>query len=270
MKRGKYSFNHKDWEGISEDAKDLIAWMLKFNPEERCTAEQALQDTWIREFAPRAKNVSLQESLVRNLRNFRSQNMLKKAALNIIAGQMSEAQIADLSKVFKSLDVNGDGLLTFEELQAGIAKAELNKLTTAIDLKTILEGVDADGSGVIDYTEFLAATLDKKHYLQRDTCLAAFSVFDADGDGNITLAELQAILKDGSVNEMMDGRSSEEILREVDANGDGTIDFEEFMQMMQGGRSMSLHELTPKTRGCSTEPALQTRSRSQRSLTAHV
>lgn len=269
VKRGRYSFDHKDWKGISDDAKTLIALMLKFNPEQRCTADQALQNTWIREFAPRAKNLSLQEGLVRNLRNFRSQNMLKKAALNIIAGQMSEAQIADLSKLFKSLDVNCDGLLTFEEMQAGIAKAELNKLSTSIDLKAILEGVDADGSGMIDYTEFLAATLDKKHYLQRDNCWAAFCIFDADGDGNITQEELQAILKDDRVSELMEGRSSAEILQDVDINGDGRIDFEEFMQMMQGGRSMSLLELTPKTGGCSPGAALQARSMSQRSLASN-
>jgi len=276
VKKGRYSFDPKYWKGISDDAKTLIAWMLKFNPEQRCTADQALQNTWIREFAPRAQNLSLQEGLVRNLRNFRSQNMLKKAALNIIAGQMSEAQIADLSKLFKSLDVNSDGLLTFEEMQAGIAKAELNKLSTSIDLKAILEGVDADGSGQIDYTEFLAATLDKKHYLQRDNCWAAFCIFDADGDGNITQEELQAILKDDRVSELMEGRSSAEILQDVDINGDGRIDFEEFMQMMQGGRSMSLLELTPKTGGCSPGAALQARSPSQRSLasnhspTAHI
>lgn len=266
VKKGTFSFDQKDWKHISDDAKTLIAWMLKFSPEQRCTAEQALQNTWIKDFAPRAKKVSLQEGLVRNLRNFRSQNVLKKAALNIIAGQMSESEITDLMNMFKTLDVNGDGLLTFQELQAGIAKTDLNKMCKSIDLNAVMEGIDADGSGMIDYTEFLAATLDKKHYLQRDACWAAFSIFDADGDGNITLAELQTILKDDAVNDLMEGRSSEEILEEVDRNGDGTIDFEEFMLMMQGGRSMSLHELTPKAGGRSPSAMVMTRSRSHRSL----
>lgn len=266
VKKGIFSFDHKDWRNISEDAKSLIGWMLKFSPEQRCTAEQALQNTWIKDFAPRAKKVSLHEGLVRNLRNFRSQNLLKKAALNIIAGQMSESDITELMTMFKSLDVNGDGLLTFEELQAGIAKTQLDKMCKSIDLKAVMEGVDADGSGLIDYTEFLAATLDKKHYLQRDVCWAAFSVFDADGDGNITLEELQAILKDDSVNDIMDGRSSEQLLKEVDQNGDGTIDFEEFMLMMKGGRSASLNELTPKAGGRSPGAMRMTRSRSHRSL----
>lgn len=246
VRKGTFSFAHEDWQYISKDAKTLIAWMLKFNPEERCTAEKALKNTWITDLAPSAKNISLQEGLVKNLRNFHSQTRLKKAALNIIAGQICESRIADLMKMFKSLDVDDDGLLTYEELRDGIAKSAMRKMHKSIDLKAFMEGVDADGSGLIDYTEFLAAALDKKHYMQRGVCWAAFSVFDANGDGKITAEELRAVLKDDGVNDLMDGYSSKDILEEVDGNGNGSIDFEEFMQMMRGGPSVSLHEKTPK------------------------
>jgi len=241
VRKGQYSFDAKDWKHVSADAKTLIGCLLKLDPAERYSAEKALQHAWIKECAPRASNISLQDGLVKNLRSFRSQNKLKKAALNIIAGQMSESQIADLRDVFKALDVNGDGLLTLDELNGGLTKAEIT-----IDLNAIMDGVDADGSGLIDYTEFLAASLDKKLYLQRDACWAAFSVFDQDGDGHITLQELKTILENGSMNEVLDGRTTEELLQEVDQNGDGTIDFEEFMEMMRCGRSMSM-ELTPKS-----------------------
>ena len=50
--------------------------------------------------------------------------------------------------------------------------------------------MDADGSGVIDYTEFLAATLDKKAYIQEDVCWSAFRVFDRNGDGVLTEGEI--------------------------------------------------------------------------------
>eukprot|EP00933_Yihiella_yeosuensis_P071794 TRINITY_DN80028_c0_g1_i1.p1 TRINITY_DN80028_c0_g1~~TRINITY_DN80028_c0_g1_i1.p1 ORF type:complete len:566 (+),score=134.61 TRINITY_DN80028_c0_g1_i1:90-1787(+) len=245
VRQGSFSFEPKDWRHISDDAKGLIKMLLKMDPAVRYNAEQALSHDWIRLKAPGATEVSLQGSLVRNLKNFRSQNKLKKAALHIIAGQLSEAQIKGLRDTFRALDTNGDGLLTVDELQVGIEKAELSHMK--VDLMSIMEGVDSDGSGLIDYTEFLAATLDRKSYLQEDVCWTAFSVFDQNGDGQITLEELKKILDNGSVDQALEGRDSEEILKEVDVNGDGCIDFEEFMQMMRGGRAsgMSL-DATPK------------------------
>ncbi|CAJ1354056.1 unnamed protein product [Effrenium voratum] len=118
--------------------------------------------------APRATMVSLQEGIVENLRAFRSQHKMKKAALHIIAGQLSEEKIKALRQTFEALDANGDGLLTAEELKDGMLKANLGDLLDGIDLEAIMEGVDADGSGLIDYTEFLAATLDKLGRLEPD------------------------------------------------------------------------------------------------------
>eukprot|EP00437_Effrenium_voratum_P044386 CAMPEP_0181477754 /NCGR_PEP_ID=MMETSP1110-20121109/42382_1 /TAXON_ID=174948 /ORGANISM="Symbiodinium sp., Strain CCMP421" /LENGTH=525 /DNA_ID=CAMNT_0023603071 /DNA_START=51 /DNA_END=1628 /DNA_ORIENTATION=- len=233
VKGGNFTFENKDWRHVSEDAKGLIRMLLKYDPGHRFTAEQALQHEWIRCRAPRATMVSLQEGIVENLRAFRSQHKMKKAALHIIAGQLSEEKIKALRQTFEALDANGDGLLTAEELKDGMLKANLGDLLDGIDLEAIMEGVDADGSGLIDYTEFLAATLDKKCYLQEDVCYTAFSVFDQDGDGHITLEELKKILENGSVEEALRGRSSEEILKAVDTNGDGSIDFEEFMAMMR-------------------------------------
>lgn len=232
VKSGNFTFENKDWRHISEDAKGLIRMLLKFDPMQRLTAEQALQHEWIRCRAPRATTVSLQAGIVDNLRAFQSQHKMKKAALHIIAGQLSEEKIKVLRQTFEALDANGDGLLTSQELKDGMAKANLEH--AGLDLDALMEGIDADGSGLIDYTEFLAATLDKKCYMQEDVCYTAFSVFDQDGDGHITLEELKKILENGSVDQALHGRSSEEILKAVDTNGDGSIDFEEFMAMMRG------------------------------------
>merc|ERR1712083_447206 len=133
--------------------------------------------------------------LVDNLRGFRSQNKLKKAALHVIANQLGESQIKALRDTFMQLDDNGDGLLTVKELKEGLDKAGLKEIPE--DLQQIMKDVDADGSGVIDYTEFLAATLDKKTYLQEDVCWAAFKLFDRNGDGHISKDELQAVLDGG-------------------------------------------------------------------------
>merc|ERR1712056_2835 len=144
------------------------------NPKDRYTAEQALNHVWVKEKAPKASGFALQSSLVDNLRGFLSQNKLKKAALHVIASQLGETQIKALRDTFMHLDHNGDGLLTVAELKEGLAQAGLKEIPE--DLQQIMKDVDSDGSGVIDYTEFLAATLDKKVYLCEDACRQAFRV----------------------------------------------------------------------------------------------
>jgi len=231
VRLGNFTFNAADWKNVSEDAKNLIRMLLKMNPRDRFTAEQAMNHVWIKNKAPKAQAVPLQASLVDNLKGFRSTNKLKKAALHVIAGQLDESQIKNLRSVFLQLDDNGDGLLSVQEMREGLTKAGLKDIPP--DLQQIMEQVDSDGSGVIDYTEFLAATLDKKAYIQEDVCWSAFRVFDRNGDGKISIGELEACLASGNVEEAMGANAVKELMKEVDTNGDGEIDFQEFMQMMR-------------------------------------
>jgi len=233
VRRGIYSFNGSDWRSISEDAKHLVRMLLKMGPQDRLTAEQALNHEWIASKAPKADYASLQSSFVDNLRSFQSQNKLKKAALHIIAGQLDEERIRGLRETFTALDHNGDGLLTALEMREGIGKAGLKEIPA--DLEQILEHVDSDGSGIIDYTEFLAATLDKRVYIQEDVCWSAFRLFDRNGNGQISPDELRAVLEQGEVKDVC-GDVIAKIIQEVDTSGDGLIDFEEFMNMMRGRR----------------------------------
>ncbi|CAK0844626.1 unnamed protein product [Prorocentrum cordatum] len=153
------------------------------------------------------------------------------AALHIIAGQLSEGQIRALRDTFTAMDENNDGLLSVAELQEGLRRAGLGDVQ---DMPQIMEAIDADADGQIAYTEFLAATLQRKMYLQEDVCWTAFGVFDIDGDGRISPEELRQVLRSGSVDEMLAAQDGDAIVEAVDRNGDGLIDFEEFMEMMRG------------------------------------
>lgn len=235
VRSGKYEFEERDWKNVSPDAKHLVTCLLKFNPSDRYSAAQALNHVWIKNHAPKAKNVQLQVGFLDNLRNFRSQNRLKKAALHVIASQMNEKEIKALRDTFMALDDNGDGLLTVHELKEGLQKSGLKEVP--VDLQQIMEDIDSDGSGMIDYTEFLAATLDKRNYIKEDVCWSAFRLFDKNGDGQISQEELREVLADDEVQNLAGVQTIAQLLQEVDANGDGFIDFEEFMAMMRGAGS---------------------------------
>mmetsp|Transcript_38741 Transcript_38741/g.72671 ORF Transcript_38741/g.72671 Transcript_38741/m.72671 type:complete len:536 (-) Transcript_38741:173-1780(-) len=235
--RANVQFRSRDWKKVSGGAEQLIRNLLKKDPQARYTAEQALNDEWIKFRAPKADPVSLQADILEHLRGFQAASHLKKAALTVIAGRLSEEQLCELRRTFVAMDLNGDGLLSMCEMRAGLAKAGLSDLPQ--DFQKLMDDVDADGSGRIDYTEFLAAMLDKRLYLQEGLLREAFNVFDLNNDGQIAPDELKRVLYDGRVQEAVSSRKVEEILLEVDNNGDGTIDFEEFMNMMHQNLSPS-------------------------------
>jgi calcium-dependent protein kinase len=231
---GFFEFKPQDWKCVSDDAKVLITWLMKKNPEDRFSAEQALHHIWIAHKAPKAPVLTLQEGLVERLHAFRLRSKFMKAALHVIAGQLDESRIRDLRDVFVSFDTNGDGLITHSELRRGLQQAGIR--IPKPDVEDIMDSVDCDGSGEIDYTEFLAATLEKQQYIDEDVCWSAFSLFDLNRDGKITSNELKQVLGKTST------RSAVELVRQVDVNNDGSIDFQEFMKMMRGSRVLPVSE----------------------------
>lgn len=98
-------------------------------------------------------------------------------------------------------------------------------------MQTIIDSIDTDGDGVIDYSEFIAAAYNREMLLSQQNLQVAFNMFDQDGNGQITLQELKSIFNRGTVSERSDD-VWENILAEVDENGDNEISFDEFKNAM--------------------------------------
>jgi len=229
-RRADFDFNAKCWDKVSDEGKHLVLKLLKAKPHERFSAEQALNNAWVTERAPKATS-SLNLDFLQDLKSLQSAARLKKVALQVMVGQFTQDEIGSLREVFNTLDSNGDGMLTVEEMRDGLSQAGLTEIPA--DLQQAIENIDLDGNDRIDYSEFLSAALEKKHYMQEDACWKAFNFFDRDGDGTISLEELRQALNSGRLEHEVSEEIVEQALREVDQNGDGLIDFQEFMHMMK-------------------------------------
>jgi len=86
---------------------------------------------------------------------------------------------------------DGDGTITTEELGAVMRSLGCNPTET--ELQVMIEGVDADGSGTIDFAEFLVM-MARKNIDQEEEMKQAFMVFDKNGDGNISAEELKQVM----------------------------------------------------------------------------
>merc|ERR1711920_220792 len=209
--------------GMSGESKSFIDAMLTMDKDKRPSASQMLEHSWLK---LRRSEVSapLPRNLGDRLTSFRSGSKLKKVALSLIAQQMNESDIQELKKTFESMDKNNDGTLTPKEIQSAM---EVHKLAIPKDIADVMANLDTDGSGTIDYTEFIAATLTARQYQQKDVLWAAFRVFDIDGNGSITAEELQQVLQDDSMEKV------QSMITEVDLNKDNKINFDEFCAMMK-------------------------------------
>lgn len=95
----------------------------------------------------------------------------------------------------------------------------------------MINEVDADGAGAIDFPEFLTMMARKtKDTDSEEEIREAFKVFDRDAKGSISAAELRHVLT--SIGEKLTDDEVDEMIREADEDGDGRIDYNEFVQLM--------------------------------------
>lgn len=97
------------------------------------------------------------------------------------------------------------------------------------EYKKILDDLDKDCNGVIDYSEFLTAAINKQRLLSQENLEIAFQMMDQDKNGVLTVSELRAVFE---LNGAKDDELWKQVMSEVDKNKDGTISFEEFTQVM--------------------------------------
>jgi len=131
---------------------------------------------------------------------------------------------------FSKMDVNGDGQLTIEELTVGLKDCPEISIK-AEDLENALDIIDSNKNGLIDYTEFIAACLHSQNYLKENHLKTAFAYFDKDNSGTITKEELKDCLKSDDFT--LEDDEIDKLLFGVDQDGDGQIDYVEFIAMMK-------------------------------------
>jgi calcium-dependent protein kinase len=219
-----------EWEKISPEAKRLIKKMLEYDPKHRYSAAQALQDPWIISNSSSNHQDNLFEaSSLEKLKGFRVEQKLQHAVLTFIASQLiNKEESKKLAETFRSIDKNGDGKLSKEELLEAYNQT-MGREEAAEEVEKIMKSVDVNGSGFIDYTEFVTSCAKKETMLSVENLESAFKAFDSDGSGKISATELR---------EMLGGEANSQnevwikLIDDVDQDKDGEIDIREFKDMM--------------------------------------
>ncbi|KAK1425685.1 hypothetical protein QVD17_21040 [Tagetes erecta] len=137
----------------------------------------------------------------------------------------------EVKKIFNRFDTNGDGKLSEEEL-IGILKS-LGSDTSPDEVKRTLAEIDADSDGFISLDEFVAfckGIAGESEGEGIDDLKQAFKLYDLNNNGVISASELQQILS--QLGESYTVENCANMIKSVDSDGDGFVNFEEFRKMM--------------------------------------
>lgn len=126
-------------------------------------------------------------------------------------------------------DKDGDGTISCKEL--GTVMRSLGQNPSQQELLEMINEVDGDGNGTIDFQEFVEMMAKKmKDTDSEEEIREAFKVFDKDGSGYIDSSELRQVMT--TLGEKLTDEEVDEMIQEADIDGDGQVNYEEFVKMM--------------------------------------
>jgi len=138
---------------------------------------------------------------------------------------ISDREVERLWEAFKVFDADGNNAISTQEL--GHVMRSLGQSPNDIELRDMIKEVDVDLSGTIDFEEFKALMVSKQGD-RKSRLKLAFSVFDENNSGEITADEMRSVMSTFGLTD----KELDEIVQEVDHDGDGSIDFQEFCQLI--------------------------------------
>lgn len=163
------------------------------DPEERATADDALAASWLQRrhaASVRAPRTSEFKHIQHCIMEYVKYPRLRKLALMVIAHQTTSDETSVLRKIFQFYDKDHSGTLDYDQFKGALCDAGYSD----DDYRELFDAVDVDGTGVIRYTEFLAATIHATGWISEERLAAAFDRVDHDDTGYITKENLRFLL----------------------------------------------------------------------------
>jgi calcium-dependent protein kinase len=218
---------------VSKEAQDFINVCLIKDYTKRPQVSDLIHHPWIKMVEEQKLDDTVALNIGKSLIEFRNTTAFQTGVIAFIANVTSgQNELRDLEIMFNRIDTSKDGKLSLDELSKGIEELQAFFQFEDIDYEDLLKKMDADGDGEIDFSEFITAAFNTRTLLTQENLDAAFKTFDKDGNGKITKDELQAIFSGGEASKASDA-VWKDIMDEVDKNGDGEIDYEEFTSAMR-------------------------------------
>ena len=231
---GNVDYDNKSLTKCSNECIDLLKELLNRNIN-RISANEALNHNWFKtlNIKERLNEISYEtiKSVLDNIIKFKPKTTLQKLCLSYLARNLHNENIQNASNLFCQIDVNNDGEVQENEFVNNL-KEIIEKTGENVDikyLKKLFKIIDIDKSGIIEYSEFLAAAINREQIINEKTLKESFDFFDKGNNGLINLNDLKVVFKKYKGFSIDDFKS---IVDDVDLDENKEINFEEYKNMM--------------------------------------
>ncbi len=224
-------FHQPHWKEISKETIDFIKALLVKNPSKRLTPQQAL-------FHPFFKNIykeihstrHIDKDVLGNLSRFQNTVRFKKLVLGMLANSLSKDELNRLTKTYNAMDLDHEGFISMQELKKAFEKSKIS--LTDKEINTIIERIDNDKNGKLNYSEFLMAAINIKQVISyKQRLINLFHTIDSEKSGFIDVNNLKKYIKRCG-REVEDADEIFTMISEVSKNKQSHITIEDFLELL--------------------------------------
>ena len=219
---------------LSRVCKNFIRSLLQLDCHKRLSPSQALKHPFL---TGKASNENLGKQYLQNVGDFYSGNVLKKMIINNMIVGMDRDQKKILIRAFREIDLDRNGFIERDEILAYLKRCGRTQNEAEQTATDMMKVMDPKNTGKISLQDFVRA----KTAANLDENMLKNTYKTLSGDDKILSADtFRKWMKDNDPR-LNDG-DLDQIINNVDDNGDGYIDFDEFETAMK-----SVDDLTKKT-----------------------
>ena len=227
IQEGKYNEEKLIQASCSDELKDLIKKILIVDYKARLNIQGILDHPFFKLKQNIGKEHKLGKEIIDSLREFNNKNLFQKEILFIMAKVSKEDEIQKLREAFEIIDKDKTGEIKYSEIPLIFEKVGIKPNKGEID--NIWDSLDFHQDGIINYTEFLAATISSINFDKEEKLWNVFKYFDQDDDGYISG---ESVIDDLKINNDLAIQEKElsNLFKGLKSSGT-KIDFEEFKKL---------------------------------------
>jgi len=221
------------WQNVSRDALDLCRRLLERDPQQRLSAQQALEHAWFKDPkkpSPYGNAEVLSRSIFEGLMQYQAYNKLKRAVLQLLTRELSEFQIQELRNKFMALDKKGDGLLSPQDLIEGMRHVGFEM--SEREVHQVMEALDPQCKR-IGYKEFVSALIERRVKFDQKQLEECFKKFDDTGSGRIRYEDVRSKMNAGITEAEWEEITSMCKAQDGAHAGPAELTFDDFVALME-------------------------------------